>query len=105
MTANQTDLHFLNSLVAEFHQNNAKPHMTARTEKRHLSVSLVIAAISSLQSKFAPASDFYLFHPHKVFLLGTKLSNYNEVKSIVRKWTKTQSKDFYAEGIQKFRFQ
>ena len=61
-------------------------------------------------------SDFYLFGLIKEFLCGTKFSS-DEVKSIVNKlikiwfsstfgstYTKTLSRDFYAEGIQEHFF-
>ena len=46
-------------------------------------------------------SDFYQFGPLKEFTRGTKYESDNEVKSVVSDWLRHQSKDFYAEGIQK----
>ena len=52
------------------------------------------------------SSDFCLSGHHKEFLWGVKFSSNDEVKNTMNEWLKkTQSKDFYAEGIKKPVFQ
>ena len=46
-------------------------------------------------------SDLHLFGPLQAFTKGTKFESDDEVKSVVSDWLRHQSKDFYAEGIQK----
>ena len=46
-------------------------------------------------------SDFHLFGPLKACTRGTKFKSDDEVKSVVSDWLRHQSKDFYAEEIQK----
>ena len=66
-------------------------------------VWLKTATKSSLQSRSGPHWFLFIWLL-KEFLHGTKFSSSDEVKSTVSKWLKTQFKDFYAEGIQKFIF-
>ena len=44
-------------------------------------------------------SDFHLFGPLKKSLRGQHFSSDEEVKTAVRKWLKTQPKEFYNEEI------
>ena len=56
-----------------------------------------------MQSKSGP-SDFKLFDSFAEIVYRRKFSNNDKTKSTMSKWQKTQSKDFYAERIQRLFF-
>ena len=101
----QDDL-FLRSVVIGFHLDNASPHMAARTVetvrlvREHLPYCYILLYNPGLLS-----SNFLLFGLIKEFLHKTKFSSDADEKNTASKWLRTQSKDFYAEEIQKLVFQ
>uniref|UniRef100_A0A4W6C880 Histone-lysine N-methyltransferase SETMAR n=1 Tax=Lates calcarifer TaxID=8187 RepID=A0A4W6C880_LATCA len=82
------------------HHDNARPHTAAQTVQTINELGWELFPHPPYSPDLAP-SDFHLFGPLKAFTRGTKFESDDEVKSVVSDWLRHQSKDFYAEGIQK----
>ena len=82
------------------HYDNARPHTAAQMVQTINNLGSEQLTHPLYSPNLAP-SDFYLFGPLKKFTRGMKFESDNEVKSVVSDWLRHESKDFYAEGIQK----
>ena len=78
--------------------DDARPHTSLKTHE-------VISSFGWKTISYPPylpdlaQSDFHLFGPLKESLRWQHFFNYEEVKTAVRKWLKTQPVEFYNEGI------
>ena len=78
--------------------DNARSHTSLKTRE----VISFFGWTTILHSPYLPdlaPSDFHLFGPLKESLRGRHFSSDEEVKTAVRKWLKTQTVEFYNEGI------
>ena len=80
-------------------QDNARPHTAAQTLAKidHMGWKLLTHPPHS--PDFAP--DYYLFGPLTKHMRGNHFKTDEEVMQASRKWLLSQSREFYATGIQK----
>ena len=85
---------------AILHRDNARPHLAAQTVQTINNLSWKLLSHLPCSPDLAPP-DLHRFGPLKKFSRGIKFESDDEVKSVVSDWLRHQSRDFYAEGIQK----
>ena len=78
--------------------DNGRSHTSLKTREVISSFGWTTISHSPYSPDLAP-SDFHLFGPLKESLRGRHFSSDEEVKTAVRKWLKTQTVEFYNEGI------
>jgi len=81
-----------------FHQDNARPHTSARTREAIASYGWTTLPHPSYSPDLAP-SDFHLFGPLKESMRGQRFDDDDEVKRAVKAWLKDQPTQFYEAGI------
>ena len=82
------------------HHDNGRPHTAAQTVHTINNLGWKLLPHPLYSPDLAPL-DFHRFGPLKEFTRGIKFERDEKVKSVVTDWLRHQSKDFYAEGIQK----
>ena len=83
-----------------FLQDNARPHMAARTMGTIQKLKWNVLPHPSYSLDLAP-SDYHLFGPLKKHLGGKRFRNNEEVIQDVQEWLHWQPKDFFLSGIHK----
>ena len=83
------------------HHDNARLHTAAQTVQTINNLGWKLLHHLPYSPDLA-RSNFHRFGPLKEFTRGTKFESNDEVKSVVSDcWLRHQSKNFYADGIQK----
>lgn len=80
--------------------DNARPHTALASQETIRKMNWEVLPHPPYSPDLAP-SDFHLFGPMKQYLRGKHFTNDGEVQHNVQHWLLQQSKEFYAEGIQK----
>jgi len=81
-----------------FLQDNARPHMAARTMGTIQKLKWNVLPHPSYSLDLAP-SDYHLFGPLKKHLGGKRFRNNEEVIQDVQEWLHWQPKDFFLSSI------
>ena len=77
---------------------NSRPHTSIKTREKIASFGWKTLPYPPFSPDLAP-SDYYFFGPMKEDLRIKNDSSDEEVKSVVKKWLKEESREFYRAGI------
>jgi histone-lysine N-methyltransferase SETMAR len=80
--------------------DNARPHTSNQTQQTIDNLNFTIVPHPPYSPDLAP-SDFHLFPKLKEHLKGQRYTSDEEVKAAVLLWCRSQSADFYRDGINK----